>query len=152
MQEITKEFLKELLETQRKLKKMYDKLEEHIHSSNRWEEENIGREIHRDGWIHGDITRVSLKNRAVEIESFGYDDFYERDIEYWFPYPLDKLLSDDWKEIALKEYQKKQNALRKEKEAEAARKATEKERKERAEYERLKAKFEGLEDETYERV
>lgn len=152
MQEITKEFLDELLATQKKLKEMYEALENRISHVNIWEEEKIGSKHYREDWVRGQITNVEVTDSEIEIESFGFDDFYERYRESQVYFPLDKLLSDDWKEAALKEYQKKQNALRKKKEQEEQKKVLEKERRERAEYERLKAKFEGLEEEAYERV
>lgn len=57
--------------------------------------------------------------------------------------PLYKLLGDDWRKIALKEYHNKLEEERKKEEAYEAECERKAEEREFAEYERLKAKFEG---------
>lgn len=139
MSKITKEFLDDLIATQEKLANMYELLEMHFDSTMRWEQENIGKSNY--DYIRGTIQEVEINKDKVHIETLENDDGYYH--HNYYSCPSHKLLSDDWKEAALKEYEEKQEAIRKEKEKEEERKALEKERKEREEYERLKAKFEG---------
>ena len=130
MSNITKEFLEELIETQEKLKNMYNLLDRSFASVTRWENENIEKSSLR--YVYGDIQEVSVDKNDVCIETLENDDGYYH--HHYYHCPLNKLLNDSWKEESLENYKK-------EKELKDAKIAKELEERERAEYERLKAKY-----------
>ena len=127
----------------------------------KWEEENLGKKFENSSYYlnteKADCVEIYRPNVYNPIE---IDDNYEmEDMDYvcfelydtWayggydektMSIPLYKLLSDDWRDEALKKYNVKLELERKEKEKAEQERIREKEEKDRADYERLKAKFE----------
>lgn len=68
----------------------------------------------------------------------------------YFNVSFDEIYSDNWKEEALEKYRQTMALHEREKELRAQRKALEQEQRERAEYERLKAKFEHTDNSSLE--
>jgi len=142
MQKINQEFLDELLATQAKFNDMFSDLSIYITELQNWEEENLGIKNNSDvGYYNAE---VEIENGKICLTTFGDPRDYEQlGYEmYYQTYQLDKLFDTSWREGALKEYQKKQEEIRIKKEQKDKEDAIEQERLERAEYERLKAKYE----------
>lgn len=141
MQKITQEFLKELSETQEKLADIYFDLLTSIEENEDWKSQNIGAPAF---YMEGEVIGVEIDNskNKINIRTFGFDDRDECDKECWYTYNLDELLNDNWKEKALKVYQKEYQKRQEEQQRKDKATAEEAEAMERAEYERLKAKFE----------
>lgn len=139
MSKLTQEFLDKLIKTQDALYDMYEKLDGYVTDLVRWERANLKNPCN---FIDGEMIDVRVIDDELNITVLTHDSFDETICEEVRSYPLYKLLSDDWKEGALKAHQaeleKKKQKQRMEEEA-RAKKAEE---RERAEYERLKAKFE----------
>lgn len=138
MNKFTQEFLDNLLEKQNELNRMYEELRGYVHELNAWEEANLGIRV----TVAGTIVNVKADDKSVKIKTYDYDEYED---EYEFEeqsFPLHKLLSDDWKEAAI---EKRRAELAEREEKQRMKEAWLKEQKEaaeRAEYERLKAKFE----------
>lgn len=161
MDNIKLESLKELKDCQSKIKKISSQLYDKAIEVWRWEEENLGKKFENESYSlnmdkldcveiyrRGEYSPAELDNNyemkrddyvCFELyDSWAYGGYDEKTMSI----PLYKLVSDDWREKALKEHIEKleKEKIKKEKlEEEAKRK---KEEQERAEYERLKAKFE----------
>lgn len=120
-------------EFQKKSKKLRDR----IYDILEWKDENLNQNFLGCRMLYMfQIKRITRTKVVVKIWKYGAD------FANYYNVSFDEICSDDWKEKALDEYNKKrQDAKRKEEELKAKQEA-EKEEKERAEYERLKAKFE----------
>ena len=160
MSEITQKTLMEYQEYQKRVNNIAAELYEKARKVWIWENENLGtNHKYIDYSLKDDKECIafytSKYGRSIEFEedyvvdkenfaiyavydSWAYGGYEEKELTI----PLYKLLNDDWREAALKEYQEKQEVARKERETEEKIRAIKKEEKERAEYERLKAKFE----------
>ena len=139
VEKLTKDFIDEIINIQRKLEEMRYEVERHYSNLRSWELDNLGYSKLRD--IMGDVVDICItKDNQVSIQAIdSYDGNYDSNYYYC---PLNKLISDEWKEEALKQHKE---ALEKNKEKQRLKKearAKEIEANERAEYERLKAKFE----------
>lgn len=139
MSKLTQEFLDKIIMTQNGLYDMYKELDGCVADLVSWERKNLNS---FRSFISGEISAIYVENDELKVEIYEYDEddgSFNKDI---LSYPLYRLLTDDWKEEALKEYQaelEKEKQKQRMKEEVRARKAEE---RERAEYERLKAKFE----------
>lgn len=140
MSKLTQEFLDKLIKTQDELNDMYEKLDGYITDLVRWEHENLGE---HSGVINGPIIVVCVENGELKVKTLEDNNEGTCD-ECEYLYPLYKLLTDSWKEEALKERQAKLEKEKKEQCMKEEARAREVEEKERAEYERLKAKFEKM--------
>ena len=142
MSNITQEFIDELFATQEKFNDMFNDLCIYISELQNWEEKNLG--IKNNSEVGYYNAEVEIENGKICLTTFGQPRDYEQSgyEMYHQTYPLDKLFDTSWREEALKEYQKKQEEIRIKKEQKDKEDAIEQERLERAEYERLKAKYE----------
>lgn len=141
-QKINQEFLDELLAVQEKFNDMFSDLSIYITELQDWEEENLG--IKNNSEIGYYNSEVEIENGKIYLNTFGDPRDYEQlGYEmYHQSYPLDKLFDTSWRDEARKKYLKVLEEKQKEKEVKDIQKAKEFEEYERAEYERLKAKFE----------
>lgn len=136
MGNITKEFIDELFATQEKLTQMYKTIKNEYNDIIKWECENVGRT-----WvstISDEISEICIADNGnicikVEDEENYYDEY---------ECPLYKFISNDWKAAEIAKYQVKLKREEEIKKAQMIKKAKQQEERERAEYERLKAKYE----------
>lgn len=141
MNHITQEFLDELFMVQEKLKNMYAELTECINSNEEWKCKNIAT---FPGYIDNkDITNVTIKNDKLIIDVYEYNNEACGYDDNQYTYSLNELTNNDWKENAILKYKAELEQKQKEQELHNAKLAKKREDEERAEYERLKAKFEG---------
>lgn len=142
MEKLTQEFLDELLATQEKFNDMFADLSIYITELQNWEEENLG--IKNNSEVGYYNAEVEIENGKICLTTFGEPRDYEQPgyEMYHQAYPLDKLFDTSWRDEARKKYLKVLEEKQKEKELKDAQKAKEFEDYERAEYERLKAKYE----------
>ena len=102
----------------------------------KWKDDNLGQEFLKyktRGHIH------ELRSNSIVLCLPDTDP--ELPMQY-YNVSFDEIYSDDWKEVALKEYEEKIRQKIEEKQAAKEKALAEKEARERAEYERLKAKYE----------
>lgn len=138
MSNITQDFLDEFIQIKEKYEDMLFKIMEQIEENDKLEGKYIN-EVHPI--YNGDVCRIEI-NKYFDVTTHYWDYRNEEYTEGGYIYPLDKLLSDDWKENAIAKYKKELEKKQKEKELIEAKLAKEQEEKERAEYECLKAKYE----------
>lgn len=139
MNKFTQEFLENLLEKQNELNSMYEELRKYVYELGAWEKENLGI-FHVT--VDGTIIDVKVEGESIRIKAYDYDEYEEEyDVEdHWFP--LHKLMSDDWKEAAIEKHRAELAEKEEKQRVKEAWLKEQKEAAERAEYERLKAKFE----------
>lgn len=102
----------------------------------KWKDDNLGQRFlkgKRLGYIH------KLRSKSLVLCLPDWDD--ELPTRY-YNVSFNEIYSDDWKEAALKEYETKIQRKLEEEQAKKEKALAEQEIRERAEYERLKAKFE----------
>ena len=159
MNNITLDLLTEFYKCKVKIEKSSEQLYEKALEVCRWEEENLGKTYKfKDYFLNSeksDCVEIYNMRGILEInenyelkkedyvcfeirDNIGFGDIDERTLRI----PLYKLLSDTWREDALKEYTSKLEQEKVETEKEQKELERKKEEQERAEYERLKAKFE----------
>lgn len=137
MEKITQEFLDEFKVVKEKYEDMLFQIMEQIAENDRLE----GLYIDKTHPIYeGEVFRVEI-NDKFEVDTHYWDVRNEEYAEGGYSYPLNKLLNDDWKPIAIAKYQKEQEELRIKKEQQEREENLALEEKERAEYERLRAKY-----------
>ena len=131
---LTEKWIKTFLQKEKEVSEMKKELIQKAKEILIWENENIGGsyDINDQGVHYSCQVEIGEKTVCLNVKcSWAYGGYDENDYEI----PLSKFFCDDWKEAALAEYQ---DQLQK-KEQEKAEKTA---KRERAEYERLKAKFE----------
>ena len=108
MGKITQEFLDEFKVVKEKYEDMLFQIMEQIVQNDRLE----GLYVDKAHPIYvGEVFRVEV-NDKFEIDTHYWDDRNEEYAEGGYSYPLNKLLSDDWKPAAIAKYQKEQEELR----------------------------------------
>lgn len=144
---IERSYLEELSRKQSKIKQMQSELNNEFQKYRqelfqrakdvlKWKDDNLGQEFLKyktRGYIH-ELRSNSIVLCLPDIDA-------ELPAQY-YNVSFDEIYSDDWKEIALKEYEKKIQEKRKEEQLAKEKALVEKEIRERLEYERLKAKYE----------
>jgi len=136
MSNITQEFIDELFATKEKLAQMYETLKNEYNNIVKWECENTERK-----WlstISDEISEICIEdsgNICIKIED--KENYYET-----YECPLYKFISNDWKAEEVAKYQAQLRREEESKKAQILKKIKQREDRERAEYERLKAKFE----------
>lgn len=102
-----------------------------------WKDENFGTETLRNKAKYA--TFIKLRENCVVVRLVDYDPEIRN---VYINISYDELFSDDWKEAALEAYEQKKAQKAEEERAAKEKEQADKEAWERAEYERLKAKFE----------
>lgn len=137
---INENTLKEYFDYTNKIAKLKKSLFQRLKEIFSWENENLGR-LHdvtiNSNWI---CKNIEIENDTVWFyvyETWAYGGYDKKEV----PIEKYKLVSDDWKQSALKEYQEALEAERIAKELEAEARAIKLEAKKRAELRRLQEKY-----------
>ena len=140
MSEITKDLLEEYISCQKRILDIQEILYKKAMEIGSWEKENLDKkpEIHKNTSWKCDEIEIDESEVCFHIyETWAYGGYDEKNVCI----PTNKFISDDWREIALKEHLDKLEQECLEKEKKEKEELTKRLERERLEYERLKAIF-----------
>jgi hypothetical protein len=141
MEKITKEMIQDYSKYVEKIENIRETLFDKAEEVFTWENENLGKNHTACKDSIWRCTGIGVDNINVNFhieESWSYGGYDSTTVSL----QIYKLLGDEWRENALKQYKDKQEEQLKKKEKESEKKAKIKEQKERELYEQLKAKYE----------
>jgi len=142
MNNITQELLNEFEHCQNRIHDISIALFDRAKDIFYWENKNIGKDHELIPSSHWELVRIILSNK--DEVGFECHRIYDDSRDTWnFYIDKYKLFSDDWKVTALDAYNEEVKKEQHQKRLEEEALAKEAEIRERAEYERLKAKYEG---------